>query len=226
MSCVCVCPADVGWGGGGGDGACCLKPAAPMGLWPLPLGLSLSPLPPPPIAPPGVTFRRVVVSLRGPGQSPVLPFACCVGLLSSVGRCGRCSCWCCFRVRGAQWLVCRGCAGRGRCCLCVSGAQWLACCALPLVISPSLGLAYPHPPTPPSFPSGGCANGAAPDCPCPTAPCRAHTEEGTGPCPLALWEEEEEEEDLCTVIGRPLCRRPVMQRTPDSSSALHLSHTL
>ena len=29
------------------------------------------------------------VSLRGPGQSPVLPFACCVGSLLSVGRCGR-----------------------------------------------------------------------------------------------------------------------------------------
>ena len=39
-----------------------------------------------------MTFRRVVVSLRGPGRSPVLPFACCVGSLCSVGRCGRCSC--------------------------------------------------------------------------------------------------------------------------------------
>ena len=46
-------------------------------------------VPPPP---PCVTFRRVVVSLRGPGQSPGLPFACCVGSLLSVGRCGRCSC--------------------------------------------------------------------------------------------------------------------------------------
>ena len=60
-----------------------------------------------------MTFCLVVVSLRGPGQSPVLPFACCVGLLLSVGRCGRCSCWCCFRVRGAQWLVCQDCAGCG-----------------------------------------------------------------------------------------------------------------
>ena len=60
---------------------------------------------------PRVTFRRVVVSLRGPGQSPVLPFACCVGSLRSVGRCGRCSCWCPFRVRGAQSLAYRGCAG-------------------------------------------------------------------------------------------------------------------
>ena len=74
-----------------------------------------------------VTFRRGVVSLRGPGQSPVLPFACGVGSLRSVGRCGRCSCWCCFRVRGAQSLVCWGCAGCGGMCrLRVSGAQWLA----------------------------------------------------------------------------------------------------
>ena len=67
--------------------------------------------------PPCVTFRPVVVPLRGPGQSPVLPFACCVGSLLSVGRCGRCSCGCRFRVRGAQSLVCRGCAGCGRMCL-------------------------------------------------------------------------------------------------------------
>ena len=53
-------------------------------------------------APPCVTFRLVVAPLRGPGRSPVLPFACCVGSLLSVGRCGRCSCWCRFRVRGAQ----------------------------------------------------------------------------------------------------------------------------
>ena len=66
--------------------------------------------------PPRVTFRRVVVPLRGPGQSPVLRFACCVGSLCSVGRCGRCSRWCRFRVRRAQWLVCRGCAGCGGMC--------------------------------------------------------------------------------------------------------------
>ena len=65
---------------------------------------------------PCVTFRRVVVSLRGPGQSPALPFACCVGSLRSVGRCGRCSCWCRFRVRGATSLVCRGCAECGGMC--------------------------------------------------------------------------------------------------------------
>ena len=77
--------------------------------------------------PPCVTFRPVAVSLRGPGQSPGLPFACCVGSLRSVGRCGRCSCWCRFRVRGAQSLVCRGCAECGGVCrLRVSGAQYLA----------------------------------------------------------------------------------------------------
>ena len=58
-----------------------------------------APSPPPP---PRVTFRRVVAPLRGPEQSPVLPFACCVASLLSVGRGGRCSCWCRFRVRGAQ----------------------------------------------------------------------------------------------------------------------------
>ena len=51
---------------------------------------------------PCVTFRLVDVPLRGPGQSPILPFACCVGSLRSVSRCGRCSCRCRFRVRGAQ----------------------------------------------------------------------------------------------------------------------------
>ena len=71
---------------------------------------------PPQSAPPCVTFSRVVAPLRGPGQSPVLPFACCVGSLRSVGRCGRCSCWCRFRVRGAQSLVCWGCAGCGMVC--------------------------------------------------------------------------------------------------------------
>ena len=73
---------------------------------------------------PCVTFRLVVAPLQGPGQSPVLPFACCVGLLLSVARCGRCSCWCRFRVRGAQWLVCWGCAECDMVCrLRVSGAQ-------------------------------------------------------------------------------------------------------
>ena len=46
---------------------------------------------PAPTAPPCVTFRLVVAPLQGPGQSPILPFACCVGPLLSVGRCGRCS---------------------------------------------------------------------------------------------------------------------------------------
>ena len=72
---------------------------------------------------PCVTCRLVVVPLRGPGQSPVLPFACCVGLLLSASRCGRCSCWS-FCVRGAQWLVCWGCAECGMVCgLRVSSAQ-------------------------------------------------------------------------------------------------------
>ena len=79
---------------------------------------------PVPYPPPCVTFRRVVAPLRGPGQSPVLPFACCVGSLLSVGRCGRCSCWCRFRVCGAPSLVCWGCAECGVVCrLRVSGAQ-------------------------------------------------------------------------------------------------------
>ena len=55
---------------------------------------------------------------------PVLLFACCVGSLRSDGRCGRCSCWCRFRVRGAQWLVCWGCDGCGGMCrLRVSGGR-------------------------------------------------------------------------------------------------------
>ena len=37
-----------------------------------------------------MTFRLVVAPLRGPGQSPVLPFACCVGSLSSVRNIGIC----------------------------------------------------------------------------------------------------------------------------------------
>ena len=72
-------------------------------------GLERPPPPPraqtvvcPSMPPPCVTFRLVVAPLRGPGQSPVLPFACCVGSLLCVGRCGRCSCWCRFRVRGDQ----------------------------------------------------------------------------------------------------------------------------
>ena len=51
---------------------------------------------------PCVTFRRAAVSLRGPGQSPVLPFACCVGPMLSDGRCSLCSLWCRFRASRAQ----------------------------------------------------------------------------------------------------------------------------
>ena len=47
----------------------------------------------------------------------------CAGSLRFVGPCGLCSCWCCFRVRGAPSLVYWGCAGCGRCGLSVSGAQ-------------------------------------------------------------------------------------------------------
>ena len=39
---------------------------------------------------PCVTFRRAAVSLWSAGQSPVLPFACCVGSLRSDGRCILC----------------------------------------------------------------------------------------------------------------------------------------
>ena len=63
-------------------------------------GSGISGIPP---RPPCVTLRRVAVSLRGPGQPPVLPFTCCAGSMLSVGRGGRCSCWCCF-----QWLAHRG----------------------------------------------------------------------------------------------------------------------
>ena len=68
---------------------------------------------PPPASPcfRGHVVRRVAIFSRGPGQSPVLPFAGCVASLCSHGRCGPCSCWCRFRVRGAQWLAHRGCAG-------------------------------------------------------------------------------------------------------------------
>ena len=93
--------------------------------------------PPPPSAgvrppPPRVAFRRVAVSLRGPGQSPVLPFACCVGSLRSVGRCGRCSCWCRFRVRGAQWLACWG------WCWLLRGSFDCFCCPHTSVLRPSI----------------------------------------------------------------------------------------
>ena len=60
------------------------------------------------VLPTCLTFRLVVVSLWGPGESPVVSFACCIGLLLSVSHCGWCSCWCRFCVREAQWLVCRG----------------------------------------------------------------------------------------------------------------------
>ena len=61
--------------------------------------------------PPCVTVRRVAASLRGPGQSPVLPSACCVGSLRSDGRCGRCSCWCRSASAGPSGWHTGGCAG-------------------------------------------------------------------------------------------------------------------
>ena len=104
-------------GGGGGEGQPLLCTLHKNGHTPQEGGFTLP-------WTPRVTFRRVVVSLRGPGQSPVLPFACCVGSLLSVGHRGRCSCWCRCRVHGAQWLVWWGCAGCGGMCrLRISGAQ-------------------------------------------------------------------------------------------------------
>ena len=57
---------------------------------------------------PCVTFRPSLVSSRGPGQSPFLPFAECVRPLLSARPWG----WCVLLrlcVRGAQHLVCCGC---------------------------------------------------------------------------------------------------------------------
>ena len=113
--------------------------------------------------PPCVTFRMVVVSLRGPGQSPILPFAYCVGSLLSVGRCGWCSCWCHFRVRGAQWLVCCGCAGCGSMCVCASAAPSSWCTGAVLVV---VGFAVHTPPSsgrPP--PASLCIRGGEPHVP-------------------------------------------------------------
>ena len=106
--------------------------------------------------PPYVTFRPIAVSLRAPGQSPVLPFACCVGSLRFVvvpafavpsGWCTVAdaplcdvSSGCCFFTGPGQspvlpFACCVGSllsVGRcGRCsCWCrfrVRGAQWLVC---------------------------------------------------------------------------------------------------
>ena len=67
----------------------------------------------PPLTP-CMTLCQVAVSLRGPGRSPVLPFACCVGSMRSDGCCGRCSLWCRFRASGpSSWRTggCAGCCG-------------------------------------------------------------------------------------------------------------------
>ena len=69
-------------GGGGTASALALDLTT---LFELILPLQISPIP---NQPPCVTFHLIVVPSRGPGQSPVLPFARCVGSLRSVGRCG------------------------------------------------------------------------------------------------------------------------------------------
>ena len=58
----------------------------------------------------------------GPRQSPVLPFACCVGALLSVGRCGRCSCWCRFRVRRPSGWCAGAVLNVAGCAVCASAA--------------------------------------------------------------------------------------------------------
>ena len=58
-----------------------------------------------------MTFRLVVAPLRGPGQSPVLPFACCVGLLLSgafagvVSAFAEPSSWCVGAVLNVAWCA-------------------------------------------------------------------------------------------------------------------------
>ena len=69
---------------------------------------------------PRVTFRLVVAPLRGPGQSPLLPFACCVVLLLSVGR-----------LAGALASVVSAFAERSSWCVgAVLNVAWCAVCAL------------------------------------------------------------------------------------------------
>ena len=81
--------------------------------------------------PPRVTFRRVAVPLRGPEQSPGLPFACCVGSVPSGGHCGLCSLWCRFRIRGAQQLAYWG------LCWLLQGSLYGFCCPAPPPRRPS-----------------------------------------------------------------------------------------
>ena len=69
---------------------------------------------------------RFFVSLWGPGQSPVRPFACCVGSLHSVSRCGRCSfCGVVATVAGpSSWRT-------GGWCWCLRGSLCGFGCPLP-----------------------------------------------------------------------------------------------
>ena len=70
---------------------------AVSGLPSIPHHFSSAP-PPPPLC----DILSGCCFFTGPWTVTRFPFACCVGSLRSVGRCGRCSCWCRFRVRGAQ----------------------------------------------------------------------------------------------------------------------------
>ena len=120
------------------------------------------------LPPPRVTLRPVVVFLRGPGQSPALPFACCVGSLRCDGRCGRCSCWCRFRVRASgAWDGAMG-VGRG------------APSRLRASVRGGLGPPYQRPSTPPrgtappverNKAATPLSINAPPPCPAPPPPC-------------------------------------------------------
>ena len=93
--------------------------------------------------PPCVTFRLVVVPLRGPGQSPILPFACCVGLLllpaaaagalaGVVSAFAEPSSWCVGAVLNVEW-----------CAVCASAAP--NSCRIGGGVWPNM---YPPPPPP------------------------------------------------------------------------------
>ena len=61
--------------------------------------------------PPRVTFHRVAVSLRGPGQSPILPFTCCV-LLAAAACVPAGVVFALAESSGWRIGVCAGCCGR------------------------------------------------------------------------------------------------------------------
>ena len=70
------------------------------------MGFSTEPFRNVPAPPPLCDIPSGCCFFTGPWTVTVLPFACCVGSLLSVSRCGRCSCWCRFCVCGAKWLMC------------------------------------------------------------------------------------------------------------------------